>query len=287
MDFVVKGTVLPVLEATLQPGETLISTHGDLGWMTPTIQLRQSTGGKGFLKAAKRMVGGAGLFLTRLHLRRRPGHGRFRRSSPATSSASTWHPQQSYFVHRSGFLCGTEGIEPSVAMQQKLGGAFLGGMGFFLQHLTGQGQAWLELSGEMFSYDLEPGMTMRVHPSHVGAFTEGVAFSIATIPGIANKMFGGNGFFVATLTGPGRIWLQSMTSASWPPRSATTCPADDRSGRNSGGGFNLVGRDQLDLRELSRPRPPTLAGRAVRADRRASRPLYVEPAVDGGRPSRR
>ena len=76
MDFVVKGTVLPVLEATLQPGETLISTHGDLGWMTPTIQLSQTTGGKGFFKAAKRVVGGAGLFLTRYTSEGGPGHGR-------------------------------------------------------------------------------------------------------------------------------------------------------------------------------------------------------------------
>ena len=149
-------------------------------------------------------------------------------------------PQQSYFVHRSGFLCGTDGIEASVAMQQKLGGAFLGGMGFFLQHLTGTGQAWLELSGEMFAYDLEPGMTMRVHPSHVGAFTEGVDFSIATIPGIANKMFGGNGFFVATLTGPGRIWLQSMSISQLAAEVGDYLPGDG-SGGSGGSGFNLSG----------------------------------------------
>ena len=241
MDFAVKGTVLPVLEATLQPGETLISTHGDLGWMTPTIQLSQSTGGKGFLKAAKRMVGGAGLFLTRYTSEGGPGTVVFPAKLPGNIISVDVAPQQSYYVHRSGFLCGTDGIEPSVAMQQKLGGAFLGGMGFFLQHLTGQGQAWLELSGEMFSYDLEAGMTMRVHPSHVGAFPEGVDFSIATIPGIANKMFGGNGFFVATLTGPGRIWLQSMSISQLAAEVGDYLPGDGSDGGHSGGGFNLSG----------------------------------------------
>ena len=165
-------------------------------------------------------------------------------------------PDRSYFVHRSGFLCGTEGIEASVAMQQKLGGAFLGGMGFFLQHLTGQGQAWLELSGEMFAYDLEAGMTMRVHPSHVGAFTEGVDFSIATIPGIANKMFGGNGFFVATLTGPGRIWLQSMSISQLAAEVGDYLPGGDGSGGEQRRRVQPVGRHQLDLRELTRPAAP-------------------------------
>lgn len=241
MDFVVKGTVLPVLEATLQPGETLISTHGDLGWMTPTIQLSQTTGRKGFMKAAKRVAGGGGLFLTHYTSEGGPGTVVFPAKLPGNIISVDVSADRSYFVHRSGFLCGTDGIEASVAMQQKLGGAFLGGMGFFLQHLTGEGQAWLELSGEMFAYDLEAGMTMRVHPSHVGAFTEGVDFSIATIPGIANKMFGGNGFFVATLTGPGRIWLQSMSISQLAAEVGDYLPVGDGSGGSSGGGFNLSG----------------------------------------------
>ena len=240
MDFVVKGTVLPVLEATLQPGETLISTHGDLGWMPSTIQLSQTTGGKGFFKAAKRMVGGAGLFLTRYSSEGGPGTVVFPAKLPGTIISVPVSPQQSYFVHRSGFLCGTEGIEASVAMQQKLGSAFLGGMGFFLQHLTGEGQAWLELSGEMFSYDLEAGTTLRVHPSHVGAFSEGVDFSISTIPGIKNKMFGGNGFFVATLTGPGRVWLQSMSISQLAAEIGDYLPQPDN-GSSGGGGFSLGG----------------------------------------------
>ena len=119
MDFVVKGTVLPVLEATLQPGETLISTHGDLGWMTPTIQLSQTTGGKGFFKAAKRVVGGAGLFLTRYTSEGGPGTVVFPAKLPGNIISVDVTPQQSFFVHRSGFLCGTDGIEASVAVAQQ------------------------------------------------------------------------------------------------------------------------------------------------------------------------
>ena len=169
MDFAVKGTVLPVLEAVLQPGEGLISTHGDLGWMSPTIQLSQTTGGKGFMKAAKRVVGGAGLFLTHYSAEGGPGTVVFPAKLPGNIVSVEVTPQTSYYVHRTGFLCGTEGIEASVSMQQKkMVGGFFGGMGFFLQHLQGEGLAWLELSGEMFEYDLPPGETLRVADSLTG-----------------------------------------------------------------------------------------------------------------------
>jgi len=241
MDFAVKGTVLPVLEASLQPNEGLLTTHGDLGWMSPTIQLSQTTGGKGFFKSAKRMVGGAGLWLTRYTAEGAPGTVVFPAKLPGNIFSVEVSPGRSYYVHRSGFLCGTEGIEPSVSMQQKkLTGGFFGGMGFFLQHLTGEGLAWLELSGEMFAYDLPAGQSLRVHPNHVGAFEEGVQFSIGTIPGIANKMFGGNGFFVATLTGPGKVWLQSMSITQLAVEIADHLPSNGNNSSSSNVG-SLIG----------------------------------------------
>ena len=82
-----------------------------------------------------------------------------------------------------------------------------------LQRLSGQGTAWLELSGELIVKDLQPGETLRVHPGHVGAFHSGVNFQITTIPGIKNMIFGGDGIFLASLTGPGRVWLQTLPIA--------------------------------------------------------------------------
>jgi uncharacterized protein (TIGR00266 family) len=246
MEFNVKGTILPVLEAVLQPGETVVSTHGDLGWMTPTVTLSQTTqmgsgGGRGFLKAAKRVVGGAGLFLTRYSAATEPGTVVFASKLPGNIINVEVTPERSYYVHRTGFLCGTEGIEASVSMQQKkLTGGFFGGMGFFLQHLTGEGVAWLELSGEMFTYDLPPGQTLRVHPGHVGAFDQTVTFTVGTIPGLANKFFGGNGFFLADLTGPGRIWLQSMSIAMLAAEIAEYLPDQGGGGNTSSGGTGLV-----------------------------------------------
>src|ERR1019366_2143961 len=79
-----------------------------------------------------------------------------------------------------------------------------------LQRLSGQGTAWLELSGELVVKDLAPGETLRVHPGHVGAFQGSVSFQITTVRGIKNMIFGGDGIFLAALTGPGRVWLQTL-----------------------------------------------------------------------------
>jgi uncharacterized protein (AIM24 family) len=122
-------------------------------------------------------------------------------------------PGHAYYVHRHGWLCGTQGITPSIGLQQTFRGGMWGGDGFVLQKLEGAGRAWIELSGELTSYDLPPGQTLLVHPGHVGMFQGSVQFSITRMRGIANTFFGGDGFHLVALTGPGRIWLQSMPLA--------------------------------------------------------------------------
>jgi len=118
---------------------------------------------------------------------------------------------RSYMIHRHGFLCGTSGIELGAGFQQSLGAGVFGGNGFILQKMSGAGSAWIELGGEIVTYDLAQGETLRVHPGHVGMFEDTVNFEITRIKGIANMLFGGDGIFLAALTGPGRIWLQTLT----------------------------------------------------------------------------
>ena len=121
-------------------------------------------------------------------------------------------PGRSYLIQRHGFLAGLEGCELSTAFHPgHAASAALGGFGFLLQKLEGAGHAWLELSGELSEYDLEPGQTMRVHPAHVGLVESTVSYELGTVPGIKNKLFGGDGLFLLKLTGPGKIWLQSLS----------------------------------------------------------------------------
>jgi uncharacterized protein (AIM24 family) len=124
-------------------------------------------------------------------------------------------PGQSYLIHRHGFLCATPGVELSVGFQQSLGAGIFGGEGFLLQKLAGRCQAFVELGGEIVTYDLAPNETLRVHPGHVGMFEAGVSFDITRIKGIRNMLFGGDGIFLAALTGPGRVWLQTLTVANF------------------------------------------------------------------------
>ena len=119
-------------------------------------------------------------------------------------------PGMGFLGHRHSFVCGVHGVTLSVGFQQSLGAGFFGGDGFRLEKISGQGRAWCELSGEIITYDLKPGESLRVHPAHVGLFQDTVQFTITTVKGIKNKIFGGDGIFLALLTGPGRVWLQSL-----------------------------------------------------------------------------
>ena len=121
-------------------------------------------------------------------------------------------PGRSYLIQRRGFLAGLEGAELTTAFDPKhLGSAAVGGFGFLLQRLEGTGHAWVELSGELSEYELQPGQSLRVHPLHVGLIENTVEYEVTTIPGIKNKLFGGDGFFLLKLTGPGKVWLQSLS----------------------------------------------------------------------------
>ena len=206
----IKGTTMPVLEVTVQPGEQLISTHGELSWMTANMQMSQTTGSGSFMKGLKRMMGGGGIFLTRYEPSGGPGMVAFAAKLPGHIVPVDISPGNSYLVHRHGWLCGTPGITPSIGLQQSFRGGMWGGDGFVLQRLDGEGRAWIELSGELMHYTLSPGQTLMVHPGHVGMFEASIQFQMTRIPGITNILFGQDGYYLVALTGPGQIWLQSM-----------------------------------------------------------------------------
>jgi uncharacterized protein (AIM24 family) len=214
MEAKIKGTTMPVLEVGLTQGETVVSAHGELSWMTPDIRMSQSaaTGGKGgFMQGIKRAAGGGGLLLTHYE---GPGLVAFAAKVPGHIVTADITPGRDYYVHRHGWLCGTAGISPSVGFHQNFRSGMFGGEGFLLQRLEGQGRAWIELSGEVTNYELPPGHTLLVHPGHVGMFEGSVQFTITPMRGITNALFGGDGLHLVALTGPGRVWLQSMPLAS-------------------------------------------------------------------------
>jgi uncharacterized protein (TIGR00266 family) len=209
----ITGTTMPVLEFILENNEAIISEAGELSWMGPSIQMTTHTqfaGGGGIFGVIKRVAGGGSIFMTEYRAMGGPGELAFATKLPGHIVPVEVAPGHEYMIHRHGFLCATPQIQIGVAFQQSLGAGIFGGDGFLLQRLSGQGIAWLELSGELVVRDLQPGENLRVHPGHVGAFQSSVSFQITTLTGIKNMIFGGDGIFLASLTGPGRIWLQTL-----------------------------------------------------------------------------
>lgn len=212
----ITGTTLPVLQVTLAPGETLVAEPDRLSWMTPNIALRTTTataGASGFFGAIGRAISGGGLFMTEFTAEGGEGLVSFAATVPGNISEVQVAPGRGFMIHRHGFLAGAHGVELAIGFQQTLGAGVFGGEGFVLQHLTGQGKAFVELGGEIISYALDPGQSLLVHPGHVGMFEDSVGFEITMMRGVKNVLFGGDGLFLAQLTGPGKIWLQSLTPA--------------------------------------------------------------------------
>lgn len=212
----ITGTTMPVLEFMLDPNESIISEAGELSWMSASIQMTTHTqfgGGGGLFGVLKRVAGGGSIFMSEYRAMGAAGELAFATKLPGHIVPVEVAPGHEYMIHRHGFLCATPQIQIGVGFQQSLGAGIFGGDGFLLQKATGQGICWLELSGELVVRDLQPGETLRVHPGHVGAFQSSVSFQITTVPGIKNMIFGGDGIFLASLTGPGRIWLQTLPIA--------------------------------------------------------------------------
>jgi uncharacterized protein (TIGR00266 family) len=206
------GTTMPALEVQLGPGETIIADSGELSWMSDSIEMHTGTtggGARGIFGAVKRMVSGGTLFLTEYTARNAPGQVTFATKMPGMIIDLRVERGAGYLVHRHGFMAATPGIVINPVIQ-KIGAGVFGGEGFILQKLEGSAMAWASLSGEMIVYDLPPGQSIRVHPGHVGIFEERVRFEMTTIKGITNMFFGGDGIFLVRLTGPGRVWLQTL-----------------------------------------------------------------------------
>ncbi len=242
MDHKVIGTTMPVLEMQLEPGESVVAEGGELSWMTASIQLETAASGKagakGMFGAVKRAVSGGSLFMTEYTAQGSPGMVAFATKVPGQILPIEVSADQTYMVHRGGYLCGLPGVNLEIGFQQKFSAGLFGGAGFILQKVSGEGPAWIELDGEIVDYDLAAGETLRVNPGHVGMFEAGVSFELDRVKGVKNIMFGAGELFLAKLTGPGKVWLQTLPL---PNLAGTLAPYLQTDSGNSSGskGFSL------------------------------------------------
>jgi uncharacterized protein (AIM24 family) len=192
--------------------------------MTRSVSMNTSSGG-GLGGMLKRAASGATAFIIGFAASGEPGQASFSTDFPGKILPIELDAGQALVMHKHAFLCAEKSVSLDVFFTRKLGAGFFGGEGFILQKLTGPGMAFAELDGDAVEYHLKPGEVMRVEPGHVAMFEATVAFDIEMIQGMTNILLGGEGMFLATLKGPGRIWLHSMTVTKVAHRLAEYMPA--------------------------------------------------------------
>lgn len=208
MQYQVSGSVMQTVSIDLMPGECVFSLTNCMCWMSDTIDMNTNTGG-GFLAGLARTFGGGSLFITDFTARA-PGHVAFAPRFPGTIMPIQLQPGQSLICRKETFLVAEKSVSLEIAWQQRFGAGVFGGEGFILQKVTGPGLVFLDLSGEVVERDLAPGEKLLVHAGHVGVMDASIGFDIRMVRGLSNILFGGEGLFLATLTGPGHVALQSM-----------------------------------------------------------------------------
>ena len=236
MQYALNGTVMQTLAIDLSPGEVIYSQTNSMCWMNDAIEMDTHTGG-GLLAGLKRTFGGGSFFVTDFKSHG-SGHVAFAPRFPGTIMPVALASGQSIICRKETFLCAEKSVSLELAWQKRLGAGFFGGDGFILQKITGPGTVFLDFSGEMVERVLAPGERLLVHAGHVGAMDPTVSFDIQLISGFKNILFGGEGLFLATMTGPGRIILQSMPIMNLAEEIGRYLPGLDNASRGGGSGLS-------------------------------------------------
>ena len=209
MKYEIHHTVMQSLEVHLSQGESLYTQSGGMAWMSDGVDM--ATSGKGGLMGALgRMASGSSLLLTTYTSKVPDGMVTFVTDAPGKILAFQLAAGQSLIAHRDSFLVAQDGVSLEASFTKKFGAGMFGGEGFVLQKITGPGAFFAEVSGECEEYTLAAGQVMKVHAGHIAMFEQTVTYDIQMVKGITNVLFAGEGLYLATLKGPGKIWLQTM-----------------------------------------------------------------------------
>lgn len=209
MKYQIVGDTLPAVICQLEPGEKMITEGGGMSWMSPNM-LMETTSNGGIGSMIGRMFSGEKAFQNVYTAQGGEGMIAFASCFPGSIRAFEIAPGQEMILQKSAFLAGEVGIEMSVFFNKKLRTGFFGGEGFIMQRISGQGTVFAEFDGHVVEYELAPGQQIVVDTGHLAAMTASCQMDIRSVPGVKNMLFGGEGIFNTIITGPGRVWLQTM-----------------------------------------------------------------------------
>lgn len=211
MKYTVSQSSFPTVTCELQRGEKMITEKGSMLWMSPGIRMETTGGGIG--KMFSKMFSGESMFQN-IYTAEQDSTITFGSSFPGTIKAIEIGPVNEMILQKSAFLACEAGVELSVHFNKKFSAGLFGGEGFIMQKLSGHGVAFVEIDGDLVEYVLQPGQKIIVDTGNVAGFQTSVKMEIQQVPGLKNKLLGGEGLFHTVLTGPGKIWLQTMPISS-------------------------------------------------------------------------
>lgn len=223
IDYEIFGEEMQYVSIELDPQETAIAEAGSFMMMDQTIEMntifgdgsdKNNSGGffGKLMSAGKRLLTGESLFMTAYT---NVGHGKAKVAfaSPYPGKiipVDLYEYGGKVICQKDAFLCAAKGVSVGIEFQRKLGTGLFGGEGFIMQKLEGDGMSFIHAGGHVFHRDLQPGEKLRIDTGCLVGFTQNINYDIEFVKGIRNKIFGGEGFFFATLTGPGRVWIQTL-----------------------------------------------------------------------------
>jgi uncharacterized protein (TIGR00266 family) len=254
VDYDIVGNEMQFVEVELDPGEGAIAEAGSMMFMTSGIQMNtifgdgSGTGGSSFmdklLGAGKRVLTGESLFMTEF-VNRGAGKQRvaFAAPYPGKIIPADLHRMGGRLIcQKDAFLCAAKGVAISIAFQKKIGVGLFGGEGFIMQSLEGDGLAFLHAGGTIVEKELGSGENLRVDTGCLVALQPSIDYDIQLVGGIKSVVFGGEGFFFASLTGPGKVWLQSLPFSRLAGRIHEAAPQTGRGGKDEGSILGGVSR---------------------------------------------
>ncbi len=209
MQYEIRGGQFPVVICTLAANETMITESGSMVWMTPNMHM-ETTGGGGIGKMFSKALSGESLFQNRYTAMGGPGMIAFGSSFPGKIMALQLAPGRDFVLQKRAFLASEATVNLDIHFNKKASVGIFGGEGFIMQRVSGTGVVFAEIDGELVEYQLAAGQQMIVDTGNVAGFEPSVQIEIQQVPGLKNKLLGGEGLFNTVLTGPGRIWLQTM-----------------------------------------------------------------------------
>lgn len=233
----IEGGNLPVVICYPEYGQTICSQSGAMSWMSPNMRMDTNTGG-GLKKVFGRMLSGESIFMNEYTAEGGTGMIAFASTFPGTIIPFQVTEQSGIIVQKRGFLAMEKGLDLSLYFQKKLSRGFFGGEGFIMQRISGNGIVFIEIDGYCKEYDLGVGESIIIDTGYLAAMTDTCTMEIETVKGAKNMFFGGEGIFHTKVTGPGKVYIQSMplvnTAEALLPYLNIETGSDNR-----GGGINI------------------------------------------------